>query len=307
MPPSQLTVPDDLVFTSDGQNMLALKGTATPPAAVVHAPPSAVADGDLSASSIAPSIDETAHALRIHAEYADGSTIKTAVIPFDPPSSITVGPSGADFTTIQAAWDSLKGRPLSSLVTIDVQAGTYAQTVNMNQQPYSSLIRVQGDTRTAAGQHFATTGTITRSGSDCTITLVNTPPSDFTNADYIVIGGAASAANVGRFPIVSINTGAKTATYTNAAGIGEAVRVNTRLIFCPDRMLDFTGLGNGVTSGCSAPPTFSGFTLVSTSTGISAIAVVNASALIATRCLVYADSPATSGTAGPTLGLINWS
>src|SRR5690242_12901621 len=84
VPPSQFTVPDDLTLTSNAQNLLALKGTATPPAAIVFAPPSAVADASLSASTIAPSIDETNNALRIRAEYSNGTTLKTAIIPFQP-------------------------------------------------------------------------------------------------------------------------------------------------------------------------------------------------------------------------------
>ena len=65
MPPSQLTVPDNLTLTSNSTNLLTLKGTATPPAAVIYAPSTAVADGDLSANTLAPSIDETNAALRI--------------------------------------------------------------------------------------------------------------------------------------------------------------------------------------------------------------------------------------------------
>jgi pectin methylesterase-like acyl-CoA thioesterase len=129
--------------------MLALKGAATPAAAIVFAPSSAITDADLSANTLAPSIDETSHALRIRAEYADGTTLKTAVIPFQPASTITVGATGADFTTIQAAWDSLKGRPLQSAVTIAVQSGTYTEAVTLNRQPFSDLITIQGDTRSS--------------------------------------------------------------------------------------------------------------------------------------------------------------
>ena len=239
MPPSQLSVPDDLSLTSDGQTLLTLKGTSTPPAAIVFAPSTAVTDGDLSPNTIAPSIDQTAHALRIRAEYSD-TTLRTAVIPFQPNATLTVGPSGADFTSIQAAWNHLKSRLLQSAVTIAVEAGIYTEAVTLNEQPFSNLITIQGDTRTAAGQHFVTTGSITKSGNNCTITLTSTPPSDFTASDHVIIGGASTAANVGRFPIVLINTGSKMVTYVNAAGVAEAVLVNTELIFCPNRILNFT-------------------------------------------------------------------
>jgi hypothetical protein len=270
VPPSQLSVPDDLVFTSNGQDMLALKGTATPPAAIVHAPTGAVTDGDLSPNTLAPSIDETNHALNIRVEYSD-TTLKTAVIPFQV-STVTVGATGADFTTIQAAWNFLKGRAFSSNVTISVQSGTYAEQVFLQDQPYSGLVLIIGDTRTAAGQHFPTTGSITKSGSNCTITLTATPPADFTSADHVVIGGANNVANVGRFPIVSIDTVNKTVTYTNASGVAEAVRPNTELIFCPDRIVDFSGFSSGVVSTCFEAPVFSGFTMLSStaSTAITA-------------------------------------
>lgn len=287
MPPSQINVPDNLILTSDSHDMLALKGAATPPAAIIYAPSSAITDADLSANTLAPSIDETAAALLIRAEYADGTTLKTAVIPFQPASTITVGATGADFTTIQAAWNSLRGRLLQSAVTIAVQSGTYTEAVTLSLQPFSSLITIQGDTRTAAGQHFVTTGSITKAGSDCTITLTATPPSDFTSSDFVVIGGTASAGNVGRFPIVSINTGSKTVTYTNASGVAEAVRSDTQVIFCPDRIINFTGLGNGVRAGTASAPTFSGFTLLSTSTGITALLVAGPTALSVKRCVVF--------------------
>jgi hypothetical protein len=267
MPPSQLTVPDDLTFTSNSKNMLALKGTATPAAAVVYAPSSAVNDADLSPNTIAPSIDETNHALVVRAEYANGTTLKTATIPFQPASTITVGATGADFTSIQAAWNSLKGRLLQSAVTIAVQPGTYTEAVVLRDQPYASLIKIQGDTRTAAGSHMPTTGSITKSGSNCTITLVSAPPSDFTSSDYVVIGGAASAANVGRFPIVSIDVPNKTVTYTNASGVAEAVRIHTQVIFCPNRIIDFTGLGIfGIDAATGGGTSVAGFTLLSTAT-----------------------------------------
>jgi hypothetical protein len=287
VPPSQFTVPDDLTFTSNAQNLLALKGTATPPAAIVFAPPTAVADASLSASTIAPSIDESNNALRIRAEYSNGTTLKTAIIPFQPASTITVGASGADFTTIQAAWDSLKGRLLQSSVTISVQAGTYNEAVLLNRQPFSELITIQGDTRSAAGQHFVTTGSITKSGSNCTITLTSPPPSDFTSSDYVVVGGAASAANVGRFAIVSIDAVNKTVTYANASGVAEALRADTQVIFCPNRIIDFTGLGNGVTSTCAVAPVLSGFTLLSSSSAGSGVLVPGAAALVANQCAAF--------------------
>lgn len=288
MPPSQLSVPDDLVFTSNGQDMLALKGSATPPAAIVHAPTGAVADGDLSPNTLSPSIDETNHALHVRVEYSD-TTLKTAVIPFQVPSVLTVGPSGADFTTIMAAWNFLKGRALASNVTIAVQSGTYAESVTLADQPYSGLITIQGDTRTAAGQRFATTGSITKSGSNsnCTITLTATPPSDFTSSDYIVIGGTGTTpANAGRFPIVSIDTVNKTVTYVNASGVTQAVRPNTALIFCPDRIIDFSGLGNGVSCGCFEAPLLSGFTVLASTAATNAVTASDG-ALTATKCVAF--------------------
>ena len=156
----------------------------------MYAPSTAPVDGDLANNTIVPSIDETNDALDVRVKYSDG-TLQTGIVPFVR-STLTVAASGADFTTIQAAWDYLKGRYLSSLVTIDVAAGTYNETVRLGDQPYASLIKIQGDTRTAAGSHVATTGNITKSGSNCTITLVSTPPSDFTNSDFVVIGGAAT-------------------------------------------------------------------------------------------------------------------
>lgn len=191
-------------------------------------------------------------------------------------------------STIQGAWDSLRGKPLPTAVTIEVAAGTYAEGLVLNDQPYSSQITIQGDTRAAAGQHFETTGSIVKSGSNCTITLVNTPPSDFTTADFIIVGGAVTAANSGRFPIVSINTGLKTVTYANASGVNEAVRQGTRVIFCPDRILDFTGFVSGVECRSPNAPTFSGFTVLSSSTSLShGVLVYGPGGLVVKRCAVY--------------------
>jgi hypothetical protein len=276
-----------VTLTSNSVELLALKGTATPPAAIVYAPSTAVTDGDLAANTVSPSIDETADALRVRVKYSDNTTLKTAIVPFELPATLTVGATGADFTTIQAAWDFLKGRLLTATVTINVQAGTYNEALTLNNQPSSSFVTIQGDTRTAAGQHFPTTGSITKAGNNCTITLVSTPPSDFTSSDHVVVGGATTVANVGRFPIVSINTVSKTVTYVNAAGVAEAVRVNTQVVFCPNRILDFTGLGaNGVLGLCPAVPTFSGFTLLSSSGAATAVTVVEG-ALLVTKCLAF--------------------
>jgi hypothetical protein len=88
--PSEFSVPDDPTITSNGVDMLTLKGTATPAAAILHAPAGAIADGDLSPNTLSPSIDETNHFLRVRAEYSN-TTLKTALIPFQVSSPLTVG------------------------------------------------------------------------------------------------------------------------------------------------------------------------------------------------------------------------
>lgn len=286
MPPSNLSVPDDFLLNSNGLDMLALRGTSATPVSVIHAPSAMPDDGDLGNNTIAPSIDEVDGALNIRVKYSDG-TLETGVLRFVK-STLTVAPSGGDFTSIQAAWNYLKGRVLNSAVTIDVAAGTYNEAVVLRDQPYGALISIRGDARTAAGQHFATTGSITKAGSNCTITLVNTPPSDFTNADHIVIGGTASGANVGRFPIVSINTGAKTVTYQNAAGVAEAVLTHTRLVFCPNRIINFTGNTVGVDSGRGGATSMSGFTMLSSAaSGAFAVRATAGGSLGLQRMVAY--------------------
>jgi hypothetical protein len=191
-------------------------------------------------------------------------------------------------STIQAAWDSLLNKIPLTPVTIEVLAGTYTEALTLGRQPFAHDITIQGDTRTAAGSHFTTTGSITKSGSNCTITLVNTPPADFTSSDHIVVGGAASAANAGRFAIVSIDTGAKTVTYVNASGVAEAVRTNTEVIFCPNRIIDFTGNHTGVTCVSSVGATLSGFTLMSSSVTESfGIHVIGQAELNAAKCVAW--------------------
>lgn len=284
MPPSNLSVPDDLTLTSNAIDLLALKGTTTPPIAAVFAPSTAPVDGDLPVNFIVPSIDETNDALDFRVKYSDGS-LQTGILPFVK-STITVAAAGADFTTIQAAWNYLKGRSLSSLVTISVASGTYNENVVLRDQPFASLIKLQGDTRTAAGLHAPTTGSITKSGSDCTITLVNAPPSDFTSSDFVVIGGTTSAANVGRFPIVSINVGAKTVTYTNASGVAEAVRVNTQVVFCPDRIIQPT-TGVGVDASREGGTSLAGFTFLCSSATFAIGIRVQGCTLSAGGCCVF--------------------
>jgi hypothetical protein len=285
MPPSNLSVPDDLTLTSNAIDLLALKGTSTPPIAAVHAPSTAPVDGDLPNNSIVPSIDETNDALDFRVKYSDG-TLQTGILPFVP-STVTVGATGADFTTIQAAWNYLKGRSLSSLVTISVAAGTYTEALVLQDQPFASFVKIQGDTRTAAGLHAPTTGSITKSGNNCTITLVSAPPSDFTSSDFVVIGGTASAANVGRFPIVSIDVGNKTVTYTNASGVAEAVRVNTQVIFCPNRIIDFSSGNVGLDAFRGGGTSVAGFTLLSTSATVAIGIRVQGVTLTLAGCCIF--------------------
>jgi hypothetical protein len=193
-------------------------------------------------------------------------------------------------STIQAAWDSLQTKNPLTPVTIEVLAGTYAEQLVLANQPYAHMITIQGDTRTAAGSRFTTTGSITKSGSDCTITLVNTPPADFTSSDHIIVCAPTSAANAGRFPIVSINTVAKTVTYTNASGVAESVRPNTEVIFCPDRILDFTGFDTGVKclSSANGGALVSGFTIVSSPAALShGVHVIGQAELRMARCVVW--------------------
>jgi hypothetical protein len=81
MPPSSLSVPDDLVLTSDTVDLLKLKGTSTPPIAVIYAPSTAPVDADLSNNTFTSSIDETHGALDVRVKYSDG-TLQTGVLPF---------------------------------------------------------------------------------------------------------------------------------------------------------------------------------------------------------------------------------
>jgi hypothetical protein len=58
---------------------------------------------------------------------------------------------GRGFHQYSGGVEFFQGRLLQSAVTIAVQPGTYTETVLLRNQPYASLIRFQGDTRTAAG------------------------------------------------------------------------------------------------------------------------------------------------------------
>jgi hypothetical protein len=202
--------------------------------------------------------------------------------------SPTVTYAASTAASIQAAWDSLTRVIPPTPVTIDVPAGTYSEAITLSDQPYASAITIQGDTRAAAGERFAATGSIAKAGNNCTMTLTTTPPADFTSADYVIVCGTASAGNVGRFPIVSIDTVNKTVTYVNAAGVAEAVRTNTVIIFCPDRVIDFTGYATGVLCLCSASPVLTGFTILSSSSTTSTgVHVVGAASLTVAKCAVW--------------------
>lgn len=89
-----------------------------------------------------------------------------------PPPAIVYASSTA--STIQAAWDSLQTNTPLTAVTIEVLAGTYTEGLTLGNHPYAHMITIQGDTRAAAGSHFTTTGSITKSGSNCIITLEHT-------------------------------------------------------------------------------------------------------------------------------------
>ncbi len=151
-------------------------------------------------------------------------------------ATITVGPSGRDFTTLQAAWDSLKGKTLTGWVNIDVDAGTY-DPVKLNANPYGRYVNFRGDMRGGSGEAYAVSGNIAKDGDNCTVTLATWPTSTWGAGDYVTIGDCTTAANVGRFPVVSVDAVNYTVTYTNAAGVAEAAKTGTRLVFCPNRIV----------------------------------------------------------------------
>lgn len=185
-------------------------------------------------------------------------------------TAFTVG-AGKNFSTVQDAINFWAGKVPSAATTISVDAGTYAEALLFNNHPYADKCTYQGDTRTAAGQHFATSGNITQvSGTHWKITLVFTPPADFGSGDYIHIGGCTTAANAGRFPLVSPYIDGKDVHFTNAAAVAEAVLAETRVVFAPNRIINATasGLLYTVSSLCAVPPTISGFTILN-STALS--------------------------------------
>jgi hypothetical protein len=184
--------------------------------------------------------------------------------------TLYVGASRA-YTTIQGAWDALLGTRPAENITVAVDAGTYTESLVFANQPFASRITIQGDTRTYAGKHWATTGNITYSGGSCTITVVGTEPQDSTNGvkngDYILVGGPNDSKNMGRFLVTNVanNSGNTDITYTNGNSppASEAVLAYTRVILCPNRII----AGNGadcVTSKCSDPVNIKGFTLLIT-------------------------------------------
>ena len=73
--------------------------------------------------------------------------------------TITVG-SGQDFNTLQEAWDSLIGAIILAQVTIQIDDGTYNQSIiTLSNQPYAQLIRIQGNLGTPANVVFNFTPT----------------------------------------------------------------------------------------------------------------------------------------------------
>lgn len=205
------------------------------------------------------------------------------------PKTITVKPSGGDFTTLQAAWNYLKGKTICAAVTIAVDPGTWAENLSLTDQPFSSFITLQGDTRADAGRVFTTTGGITKAGNDITATLTETPPADFGAGDYVAFGGnTTSAGNIGRFPIVSINTGAKTVTFTNAAGTAETPTLG-KLQMCSNRILASTGSAwahNLVVTACRL--TVTGFTFLNTNTAGYAVYAAQGAIITLSKAGAYA-------------------
>ncbi len=215
-------------------------------------------------------------------------------------ATITVGPSGRDFTTLQAAWDSLKGKTLTGSVNIDVDAGTY-DPVTLNANPYGRYVNFRGDMRGGSGVAYAVSGNIAKDGDNCTVTLATWPTGTWGAGDYVTIGDCTTAANVGRFPVVSVDAVNYTVTYTNAAGVAEAAKTGTRLVFCPNRIVSRATDGQDFAVGEHVGQII-GFTCLGTvnSQGIYFNGAYNVNL---TRVHAYGMSMGTGGYGGGNAGL----
>lgn len=175
----------------------------------------------------------------------------------------TVKTSGGDFTTIQAGIDWFAAQKLTSACYLDVDAGTWegfsALTGDL------SLLTIRGDQRTIAGKVYSATGSITKGGDNCTITLTETP-TDIVGGDYITVCGKyTSSGNKGRFPVISVDTVNKQITYTNSSGVAEAMASASYafVVLNPNRVITKSTVGGASHIESAVSITISGFTTAS--------------------------------------------
>ncbi len=187
------------------------------------------------------------------------------------------GSSQDPFATIARALEVINQYTFDRTVTIHVEAGSYSSTsaITINHVCGAKLV-IEGDTRTEAGKHFSTTGSITKSGDDCTITLSSAPTTGWdTSGEYVAIGGATTAANSGIFPVVSRSGAA--ITYTNASGSAEAVVTQTKVVLCPNVVIERSSSGTVVQVDEGSQPYLKGLTIKTTQSSSCALNVIEQS------------------------------
>lgn len=194
--------------------------------------------------------------------------------------TITVG-VGKDFSTIQAALNSLKGRLVNKAVYIDVDPGTYNENIVAEDILYSGSLtgyaQIRGDTRPLAGLSFVHglpsttrrteqgigTYSITNSGNTITVTATTTNPSfnGWGNGDQILI--LYSGATIAYTYTISSVSG-NTITLTTTAPTMNALGVSITLV--PNRRIHATS-GNAVT--CYTRLGITGFYITSVATPLA--------------------------------------
>lgn len=214
-------------FTVDQQGRLIAAGTATITPAAIGA---VATNGDGSAVTV------------------DGTqALGTIFVPAGADIPVTVGASGADYTTLAAAWSAISRWviPDTAWVTISVAAGTYTSSSAISlKHPYGHRIRINGPS--AVSTSATASGAVSGSAGAWSVPLTVTSSAGMAVGDYVLIRPTAGTGQwrlFGGICKISAVTDGTHITVTNTArnAAWPTAALTTATVTALKATLSFTG------------------------------------------------------------------